>query len=77
MSFGILCMYSWCLPFQLLRNREKVLMNLPYVMDRKSLQRIILALIEEKRMKSYEITFTMGERKKEVRFYIAVVYMYS
>ncbi|XP_052781607.1 general transcription factor 3C polypeptide 1-like isoform X3 [Mya arenaria] len=50
---------------KLLRNREKE-MGLPYLMDQKSQKRIIYALIEEGRLNSYTLRFTMNERVKEL-----------
>ena len=51
--------------FQLLRRREEE-MNLQYCMDAKSLQRLINALIEDKKVRSMKATIKIGEKVKIV-----------
>lgn len=52
---------------KLIRNREKE-MNMVHSMDNKSLKRLIWALHEEQRVRSYKAFITVGARTKEVTY---------
>ncbi|KAK3581289.1 hypothetical protein CHS0354_033022 [Potamilus streckersoni] len=50
-----------------IREKEKA-MNLPHLMDNKSLQRILLALVSEKKIRSIKTVLQLGSRQKNFHF---------
>ncbi|KAL3851900.1 hypothetical protein ACJMK2_015596, partial [Sinanodonta woodiana] len=50
-----------------IREREKA-MNLPHLMDNKSLQRILSALVSEKKIRSIKTVLQLGSRQKNIHF---------